>query len=113
MPTLSKEWTGSRRLGGKILGKCHESLDGYIENITTPAVQLDANALLKCISFMLLFSLHRAFGLLVCINHSLLYKAEGLMQSVTIGQSDNYNYWLHQQAVLKSSCTQYCEERIA
>ena len=99
------------KISARVLKQHEQSLEDYIDDITTPGVPLDPIALLV---FARMYKIHIAIftakdiwatcrdTTLKKVRFVLLwYGANKFMESVKIGKSKSYQYWIHEQSTLQ------------
>ena len=99
------------KISACVLKQCDQSLEDYIDEITTPGVPLDAIALLV---FTWMYKIHIAIftakGIWAMCHDTMLkkvwfvllwYGENKFMETVKIGKSENYKYWIHEQSTLQ------------
>ena len=99
------------KISARVLKQREQSLEDYIDDITTPGVPLDPIALLV---FARMYKIHIAIftvkGIWATCRDTTLkkvrfvllwYGANKFMESVKIGKSESYQYWIHEQSTLQ------------
>ena len=99
------------KISASVLKQHDQSLEDYIDEITTPGVPLDPIALLVFAQiYKIYIAIFTAKGIWVTCRDTMLkkvrfvllwYSDNKFIETVKIGKSESYKYWIHKQSTLQ------------